>query len=77
MPALSKVESLADPKVKLLSLLEKASELNRTRLKKFKFRERIHRLADVIDDFSPLYQLSAFQELKQELSATLTLHGFL
>ena len=77
LPALSKVESLPDPKEKLLELLKAASELKGKRLKTFNAREKIHRLADLIDDFSPLYQLSAFQELEKELSKKLAIHGFL
>ena len=77
LPALNKVESLPNPKDRLLELLETASELKGRQLKKFKPREKIHRLADLIDDFSPLYQLSAFEKLKQELSTKLSSHGFL
>ena len=77
LPALSKVESLPNPKALLLELLKIASELKGRRLNEFKDRERVHRLADLIDDFSPLYQLSAFRELKKELSSKLSSHGFL
>lgn len=71
LPDVRKVEDLPDPKDKLLALLKKASELKGRQLKKFNSREKIHRLADVINDFSPLQQLSAFQELKSELSSKL------
>ena len=77
LPALNKVESLPDPKNRLLELLEKASELRGRQLKKFNSRGKIHRLANVIDDFSSLYQLSAFQELKQELLIKLSSRDFL
>lgn len=67
LPALNKVENLPDPKKILLELLKDASELKGRQLKQFNSRAKIHRLADIIYDFSPLHQLSAFQELKQEL----------
>jgi hypothetical protein len=73
LPDLNKVEDLPDPKSQLLELLKKASELQNRKLKKFNSREKIHRLADVVNDFSPLHQLSAFQELNRELSAKLKL----
>lgn len=77
LPTMNRVENLPDPKADLLKLLKTASELKGTRLKKFNSRAKIHRLADVINDFSPLYQLSAFQELKQELSEKLDRQGWL
>ena len=63
--------NLTDPKKILCKALETASELRGRRLKKFNERQAIHRLAEIIRDFSPLYQLSAFQALKQDLSKTL------
>jgi hypothetical protein len=77
LPALNKVEDLPDPKDKLLESLKKASELKGRQLKKFNSREKIHRLANVINDFSPLHQLSAFQELKRELSDKLCSRGLM
>ena len=77
LPALNRVEDLPDPKNELLELLEKASELRGRQLKKFNSRARIHRLADVIRDFSPLYELSAFQKLKKELTDKLCSMGLL
>jgi hypothetical protein len=62
---------------KLLESLKKASELKGRQLKKFNSREKIHRLANVINDFSPLHQLSAFQELKRELSDKLCSRGLM
>ena len=71
LPALNRVEDLPNPKEELLELLQKACELRGRQLKKFNSREKIHRLADVIDDFSPLYELSAFQKLEKLYSLNL------
>ena len=79
LPSLKMVENLPDPKKYLLELLRNASELQGRRLKQFKANERqtIHRLAEIITDFSPLYQLSAFQALERDLSDILKERGWL
>jgi hypothetical protein len=65
LPSLKTVEQIADPKVKLHETLRKASELSGRRLKKF--RPNIYRVAELIQDFSPLRELSAFQSLEAEV----------
>ncbi len=77
LPALNKIESLLDPKNNLIEFLKIASELKGRQLKKFNERQAIHRLANIINDFSPLYKLSAFRELKKDLSQTLSNQGWL
>jgi hypothetical protein len=47
--------------------LQQASELTGRRLKKFNVYEKIFRIADLITDFSPLRQLSAFQALEADI----------
>lgn len=76
LPSLSKVEELPDPKLELIKLLKQASELQGRRLKKFNERVAIQRLADIIDDFSPLNDLNAFQALRTDLSQTLNNSGW-
>jgi hypothetical protein len=77
LPALNKAEELSDPKSELLKILMDASGLKGRRLKKFNETQSIQRLADLIDDFSPLKDLSAFQALKTDLAETLKKQGWL
>jgi len=51
----------------LKTLLKEASELNKRRLKNFNSHFAIHWLAEIIDDYSKLRQLSAFQSLESEI----------
>lgn len=67
LPSFKKLEHLPDPKKELHDLLCKASELRGRRLKKFKPREGVHRLAECIDDYSRLRNLPAFQALENEI----------
>ncbi|MBD2243033.1 DUF4276 family protein [Nostoc sp. FACHB-888] len=67
LPDIRKLEQLPDPKDILYRLLCEASELTGRRLKQFSVNERVHRLAELIDDFSPLRALSAFQLLETEI----------
>lgn len=67
LPKVARIESEPDPKELLYKLLREASELGGKRLKKFKVSDRVHRVAELADDFSPLRELSAFQALEAEL----------
>jgi hypothetical protein len=67
IPSLKKLEELPDPKSLLWDLLANASGLRPGRLRRFEPARRIHRLADLIEDFSPLRRLSAFQALEEDL----------
>ena len=69
LPPISKVESLPDPKGILRELFVQATELPQRRLKRFKFEQAVYRLAELIEDFSPLLQLPAFRQLENELKA--------
>ncbi|EDX78093.1 hypothetical protein MC7420_7831 [Coleofasciculus chthonoplastes PCC 7420] len=73
LPNLSKCEELPDPKQYLCQLLRQASGLTGRRLKKFRARERekIQRIAELIDDFSALQSLSAFQLLEADIKQML------
>jgi Domain of unknown function (DUF4276) len=77
IPAWSQIEREPDPKEVLFDLLRQASELRSTRLKKFKVPPKVHRLAELIEDFSPLRQLTAFQSLESELLAVLKEKGWM
>jgi hypothetical protein len=69
LPAIDRLEQLPDPKQTLHELLIAACELPARRLDKFKrpseLTRRRERVAELIDDFSPLRQLSAFQRFEQ------------
>jgi hypothetical protein len=76
IPDIRKLEQLPDPKNILHQLLSTASGLNGRRLSKFNPHEKIHRLADLIDDFSPLRTLSAFQALEAEIQQVIEIQGW-
>jgi hypothetical protein len=69
IPRLRQVEDLPDPKNTLRDLLRTASGLTGRRLQNFKVMPR--RVASLIDDFSPLRALSAFQQLELALDTSL------
>lgn len=64
-------EGLPDPKATLRSLLTTASELPRRRLKRFPVAQRVHRVAQLIQDYSPLRALPAFNAFEAELQGAL------
>jgi hypothetical protein len=76
LPPLKQVESLPDPKSQLYELLKQASELTGRRLKTFNPHERIHRLAELINDFSPLHVLSAFQAFEIDINDLIDQRGW-
>jgi hypothetical protein len=67
IPPLKRLEEVPDPKALLWDLLSNASGLRPGRLRRFDPARRIHRLADLIQDFTPLRRLSAFQALEDDL----------
>ncbi|MEH1902845.1 MAG: hypothetical protein V7L04_15860 [Nostoc sp.] len=76
LPNICKLEQLPDPKDILYGLLCEASELTGRRLKQFSVNQRVHRLAELIDDFSPLKALSAFQLLETEIQQVIEIQGW-
>jgi hypothetical protein len=67
LPSLDHLEALADPKGVLCDLLIAASGLCTGRLHRFMPGARIHRLSELIEDFSPLRQLGAFRALEEDV----------
>lgn len=68
LPAISRVEHVADPKLRLREALLTASEARgrqRSRLQT-NLSACTHRVADLITDFSPLRRLSAFQRVESD-----------
>jgi len=76
LPHISTVESHADPKEALYSALRTVSGLQGRRLRSFKMSIAVQRVAERIDDFSPLRQLSAFRHLEHELAAIVDQYGW-
>ena len=62
--AVRTIEARSNPKAELYEALRKASGLTGRRLAKFRPAERVHRLGELISDFSPLRLLPAFQALE-------------
>lgn len=78
MPMINSLETLPDPKETLYDLLRRASDCSGRRLKSFnrKIGSCVHRLADSILDFTPLYNLSAFKQFEEEIRTKLHSLGY-
>ena len=72
MPDVQRLEELTDPKQLIRELLRQASELQGRRLERFNWRSSAHRVAEIIDDFSVLYKLAAFQRLAASVEQVVT-----
>ena len=72
MPDVQRLEELADPKQLIRDILRRASELQGRRLERFNWRSSAHRVAEMIDDFSVLYKLAAFQRLAAAVEQVVT-----
>jgi len=77
LPPLASVETIPDPKNLLYKLLEDASGLRAGRLHRFVPAARIHRLSELIEDFSPLRSLAAFRALEEDLREVLVERSWL
>lgn len=67
LPNPKNLEKQSDPKEELHAILKTASELTGRKLKKLNIHQRVHRISEFIEDFSPLRQLRAFQALEEEI----------
>jgi hypothetical protein len=65
LPTLARVEELAEPKERLLEALLVAAEVSGRKRRRFQqdAAARVQRVAELIDDFSPLRRLPAFARL--------------
>jgi hypothetical protein len=70
-------ETIADPKTLLHLALKKASGLTGRRLRSLRTSDAVHRVAEYIDDFSPLRELTAFQSLYERVAEVGRLQGWL
>jgi hypothetical protein len=73
LPPLNRLEREPDPKVVLRAALETASEARGRRLRQFQrdLPMLVHRVAELIEDFSPLQSMEAFRFFYEELQAAL------
>ena len=76
LPTLDRVERVPDPKSLLLEALRTASGLSGRRLKNFRARAAVRRVADYVEDFSPLLRLSAFQRLDSDIETEFRRRGW-
>lgn len=67
VPKPNDLETLPDPKETLFSLLKTASELHGRKLHSLNVHRMVHRVSELIDDFSPLKNLPAFSEFEKQL----------
>ncbi len=74
LPSMARLEGL-DTKVILHDRLRRASGLAGRRAKQFRPEVSAHRLAEILNDFDPLRQLPAFQELEREVIVALVALG--
>ena len=68
LPRLRDVESLSDPKIKLHECLRVATGLSGRRLQQFRPHANVWRIADYIEDYSPLRGVPAFDRLENEIA---------
>jgi len=71
LPRIDRLEDLPDPKTVLHQALTTASGLNARRRGTFPVHQRVHRIADYLDDYSRLDALSAFRSLQEAIRAAL------
>jgi hypothetical protein len=76
IPSLNRIEEISDPKVTLHNLLRQATELPARRLRNFSPEKASYRLAELIDDFSPLRRLPAFGALERDLRELIQTAGW-
>lgn len=76
LPSVKDLEQLPNPKVILFDLLRQASELHGRRLRSFRVSERVQRVAEFINDFTPLRTLSAFVALEEEVEQVVRQQGW-
>ena len=71
VPDPKRLEDLPNPKQVLHKLLNQASGLHGRRLRRFvrDMGSHVHRVAEQVDDFSPLRQLAAFRRVEHQVAA--------
>jgi hypothetical protein len=72
----SNAEAIADPKTLLHDALKQASALAGRRLRRFRTSDAVHRVAEYIEDFSPLQELTAFRSLCERVREVVRSQGW-
>ena len=78
LPKLKNAESLKDPKETLFNVLRIASEKSGRKLKQLNSDMPVlrHRVSELIEDFSPLRSLQAFQQLELDIKQIIDTHDW-
>lgn len=76
IPDMRRIEYEPDPKSLLYELLRQASGLSPRRLKRFSASDYTHRVAELINDFSPLRILPAFTALESAIETKIAEQGW-
>ena len=77
LPRVRDVEDIPDPKDVLHALLRDATGLHGRRRRHTTVSTLAHRVAELVDDFSPLRQVRAFAALEDELLNVITEQGWI
>jgi hypothetical protein len=72
LPVPNRLEELVDPKRRLHEILRAGSGLGPRRRSSLRLGPAVHRIAELVEDFSPLRLLAAFQVFEDELANVLT-----
>ena len=76
LPALHRLEEVPDPKGLLHEILRNASGLGTRRRRSLRLGPALHRIAELVDDYSPLRTLPAFNAFERDLAARLGAQGW-
>ncbi len=71
IPRWAEIERLRKPKGRLRELLKQAAELGARRRRGIRWGQAVHRMAELISDFSPLRKLPAFEAFEADLRQVL------
>ncbi len=77
LPRAAQLESVPDPKEVLRRLLVEDSQLHGRRSRQFDRAAAVQRVANLIEDFTPLRSLEAFQAFERDLGSALEALGLL
>ncbi len=75
LPAIGKLEQVSDPKATLHGAMRVAHGATGRRARRFRPEEALHRLADLVTDWSPLRQVPAFRRLETDTRCALETLG--
>lgn len=76
LPRPSTIENMPDPKAKMFDLLREASGLQGRRRKRFVAAGSARRIADFLDDFTPLRGVPAFDALEGDVAKMVERQGW-